>query len=68
MKTRDPFLLALCLMAAALFAGNLQAAEFSPALEAELAAKSGSEFVSAIVFLESPLDIRALDARLHEQR
>ncbi|MDD5087830.1 MAG: hypothetical protein PHI18_03405, partial [bacterium] len=60
----------LFLVMSVLFAAALSAlaAEFSPALEAELAAKSGSEFVSAIVFLESPLDIRALDARLHEQR
>jgi len=54
--------------AAILFATASFAAEFSSALEAELSAKSGSEFVSAIVFLESPVDIRALDAKLHEDK
>lgn len=68
MKARDPFLRMLVLLMIAGCAGSLQAAEFSPALEAELASKSGGELVSAIVILESPVDIPALDDRLHVQR
>ncbi len=44
------------------------AAEFSPALEAELAKAADSELVSAIVILESPVDIRALDWKLHVEK
>lgn len=43
------------------------AAEFSPVLENQLATKSAHESISAIVILESPIDIRALDERLHAE-
>ena len=51
-----------------LLAACAVAAEFSPALEAQLAEKSANELVSAIVILESPIDIRALDAKLHAEK
>jgi FPC/CPF motif-containing protein YcgG len=41
------------------------AAEFSPQLEYELNHREHGAFVSALVILECPLDIRELDARLH---
>ncbi len=44
----------------------LYAAELSPALVGQLDAASPDDWISAIVILESPLDIRALDERLHE--
>jgi len=44
------------------------AAEFSPALEYELEKAQGKEFVSAIVILESPIDIMALDFALHARK
>ena len=44
----------------------LTAAEFSPALDAELSMAGMSDKVSAIVILESPVDIRALDLKLHD--
>ncbi|MBL0060797.1 MAG: hypothetical protein IPP40_04725 [bacterium] len=43
-------------------------AEFSPELEFELEQAKSDEFVSAIVILESPIDIRTLDFRLHEEK
>ncbi|MBU0507991.1 S8 family serine peptidase [bacterium] len=57
-----------CLTVAFLLATVALAAEFSPALEAELAGKKDGDFVSAIVILESPIDIRALDQKLHVER
>lgn len=44
------------------------AAEFSPALEYELDKAQGKDFVSAIVILESPIDIMALDFSLHTRK
>lgn len=44
-----------------------QAAEFSPAIKDELSKAGAGELVSAIVILESPLDIRALDLQLHAE-
>jgi hypothetical protein len=44
------------------------AAEFSPALEYQLGHAQSSDLVSAIVILESPIDIRALDERLHNEK
>ena len=41
------------------------AAEFSPVLEDQLSKVDGKELVSAIVILESPVDIRVLDDQLH---
>ncbi|MFZ5433710.1 MAG: carboxypeptidase regulatory-like domain-containing protein, partial [Calditrichota bacterium] len=58
----------LLTLGALLFASFVFAAEFSPALESELMSKKDAEFVSAIVILESPIDIRALDDRLHIQK
>jgi hypothetical protein len=58
----------LCIAAALILTTGsaLMAAEFSPALEAELSKTSMTDPVSAIVILESPVDIRALDLRLHD--
>lgn len=42
------------------------AAEFSPALDYELNFAKSDQKVSAIVILESPVDIRTLDFRLHD--
>ncbi|NUO18509.1 S8 family serine peptidase [bacterium] len=47
---------------------SAKAAEFSPALEYELEKAQGKDFVSAIVILESPIDIRALDFALHTRK
>lgn len=53
-------------LAALLLSGSLaMAAEFSPTLEYELTHAGAGEFVSAIIILESPVDIRVLDERLH---
>lgn len=41
------------------------ASEFSPALEEELRQAGAKDMVSAIVILQSPIDIQALDDRLH---
>ncbi|MCB9357911.1 MAG: S8 family serine peptidase [Calditrichaeota bacterium] len=41
------------------------AAEFSPALDYELEHAKAEDFVSAIVILESPIDIMTLDFQLH---
>lgn len=51
-----------------LFMAASQAAEFSPVLEEQLTSRAAGDLVSAIVILESPIDIRALDARLHDER
>ena len=56
--------LTLSLMAAV----PLSAAEFSQTLEAQLEKADPQEMVSAIVILESPIDIRALDWRLHDEK
>ena len=45
----------------------VEAAEFTPQLEAELRDLSGDEMISVIVILESPVDIRQLDDRLHKE-
>jgi hypothetical protein len=63
--------LSLFLLALTCFAGFMQtapAAEFSPALDYQLNKAQSSDFVSAIVILESPIDIRALDERLHVEK
>ncbi len=44
------------------------AAEFSPDLEYQLDHADKYDLISAIVILESPIDIQALDAKLHDQR
>ncbi|MBI5058221.1 carboxypeptidase regulatory-like domain-containing protein [candidate division KSB1 bacterium] len=44
------------------------AAEFSPELDSQLSSRGADDWVSAIVVLESPLDIRALDERLHAEQ
>ncbi|MBI5060632.1 S8 family serine peptidase [candidate division KSB1 bacterium] len=44
------------------------AAEFSPTLDKELKTAGKNDWVSAVVILESPIDIRTLDSRLHDQR
>lgn len=68
MKARIGVLLAVLLLGAGLFGPRVIAAEFSPALEYELSKAQSSDFVSAIVILESPIDIRALDERLHVEK
>ena len=50
------------------WAVSAMAAEFSPALEYELEKAQGKDFVSAIVILESPIDIMALDFSLHTRK
>ncbi len=44
------------------------AAEFSPTLDYQLEKSESGEFVSAIVILESPIDIMNLDFQLHTRR
>ena len=47
---------------------TLDAAEFSPTLEFQLAQSGSKDFVSAIIILQSPIDIRALDDQLHHRK
>ena len=54
----------VCLIAAS----SLFAAEFSPALDFELDKAAAKDKVSAIVILESPIDIMALDFSLHARK
>ncbi|HEY3295688.1 MAG TPA: carboxypeptidase regulatory-like domain-containing protein [bacterium] len=68
MKARISILLVMLLLGAGLFGPKLMAAEFSPTLEYELSKAHNTDFVSAIVILESPIDIRALDERLHVEK
>ena len=61
--------LGLMAIVCALFCfGTATAAEFSPTLDYQLNQAKPGEFVSAIVILESPIDIRALDQRLHVEK
>ena len=46
----------------------MPAAEFSAALNAQMELAQASDLVSAIVILPSPVDIRALDLKLHDER
>lgn len=46
----------------------LQAAEFSPMLEAELSQAAARDYISAIVIFESPINIQTLDDKLHAER
>ncbi|MCC6477270.1 S8 family serine peptidase, partial [bacterium] len=65
MKIRPQFvfiLLTLCLCPV------LMAAEFSTELERQMEAAKNTDFVSAIVILESPVDIQTLDIALHARR
>lgn len=50
------------------FCGHVYAAEISPALEDQLAKAGPDDFVSAIVILESPIDIMNLDFALHARK
>lgn len=68
MKRGNGLIKHLCLWVLVILTGQLLAAEFSPALEEELRLKSSDEAVSFIMILESPIDIRALDDRLHAER
>jgi len=68
MDHRNPASLTLVALVLFLTAGWGAAAEFSPAVEYQIKQAAPGEFVSAIIILESPLDIRALDQRLHEER
>lgn len=61
-------LFGICIVVSLICVGSLLAAEFSPALEYQLTSAKNSDFVSAIVILESPVDIRALDDRLHVEK
>jgi hypothetical protein len=51
-----------------LFGSQVFGAEFSPALDEQLSQAGGSDVVGAIVILESPIDIQALDNRLHAEK
>ena len=68
MSQGSPMRWVLALLLVGMMACAAGAAEFSPALEAELSKAADKDLVSAIVILESPIDIRALDLRLHDQR
>ncbi len=46
----------------------LAAAEFSSGLDAQLQRAQSADFISAIVILPSPIDIRVLDLKLHDER
>ncbi|MBK6765728.1 MAG: S8 family serine peptidase [bacterium] len=58
----------LVLFAVCMLATGAGAADYSPALDAQLAAARSGEFVSAIVILESPIDIMSLDFELHARK
>ncbi|MBK6765727.1 MAG: S8 family serine peptidase [bacterium] len=64
MKHGSRLLLALLF----LWVASLQAAEFSPALDYQLDDAQSGDFVSALVILESPVDIMALDFQLHARK
>jgi len=55
-------------LALLLLVGGAFAAELSPALEYELSKAGAADFVSAIVILESPIDIQNLDFQLHSRK
>ncbi len=47
--------------------GIVRAAKVSPNFDAELSRAAKDEFVSGIIILESPIDVRELDLSLHER-
>ncbi len=55
------------LMAGMMTIGAAFAAEVSPGLDDEMKASGAAEWISAIVILESPIDIRVLDEQLHAE-
>lgn len=57
-------LLALCLIGTT----ALNAAEFAPGLDDELASRKNEEFISTIIILPSAIDIRTLDFALHTRK
>jgi subtilisin family serine protease len=65
MKLSQAMKALVVLCGAMLFSAIAFAAEFSPALEQEMAQKSDQDLVSAIIIMESPIDIQVLDAKLH---
>ncbi|MBL0061992.1 MAG: S8 family serine peptidase [bacterium] len=50
-----------------IFVGIVSAAVISPNFDAELSRVAKDEFVSGIIILESPIDVRELDLSLHER-
>ena len=68
MNDRQFFVKLLGLLAVAVVPWVVNAAEFSPALDYELKGRNANEPVSCIVILENPIDIRALDDRLHVEK
>lgn len=68
MKSVMRFWVFMLLVGAALIGSCALGAEFTPTLDYQLSHANAGEFVSAIVILESPVDIRALDMRLHADR
>ena len=67
-RSRILVVLLMTLFGAGLVGPKVMAAEFSPALQYELDKAQGANLVSAIVILESPIDIRVLDQRLHVEK
>ena len=59
-------MLLVCGMLFTLVGLSAMAAEFSPTLDSQLEKLERADFVSTIVILEGPIDIRALDMRLHD--
>ncbi|MCB9365867.1 MAG: S8 family serine peptidase [Calditrichaeota bacterium] len=57
----------LILLLTSIFCAQSRAAEVSPVLAFQLKNAQADEYVPAIVLLESPLDIAALDQSLHER-
>ncbi len=64
MKHGSRFLLTLLI----LWITGANAAEFSQTLDNQLAAAKAGDFVSAIIILESPIDIMNLDFQLHARK
>lgn len=58
----------LCTLVGVAVFSTLYAAEFSQAIDDELAQAKEQDFISALVFLPNAIDIRTLDFTLHERR
>jgi hypothetical protein len=68
MKSRLVLLTLVLLLGMVFLGSGAFAAEFTPALDEELAQANATDVVSAVVILESPIDIQALDNRLHVEK
>lgn len=58
----------LCTLVGVAVFSTLYAAEFSQAIDDELAQAKEQDFISALVFLPNAIDIRTLDFTLHQRR